>query len=142
MTLQEWLGEDNQLAIDIWHKKYQYQNESFDEWLDRVSGNNEKVKQLIKEKKFLFGGRILSNRGLNKYGEKVTLRIVMLSLRLKILLKVFLNVPRNSLVHIVMAEVAELISVNLLQEGQKYIIQQKKLQALLVLWIYIALLQG
>lgn len=73
MTLQEWLGEDNQLAIDIWHKKYQYQNESFDEWLDRVSGNNEKVKQLIKEKKFLFGGRILSNRGLNKYGEKVTL---------------------------------------------------------------------
>lgn len=73
MTVQEWLGEDNKLGIDIWKKKYQYNNESFDEWLDRVSGNNESVKKLIVEKKFLFGGRILSNRGLEKDGKKVTL---------------------------------------------------------------------
>lgn len=73
MTVQEWLGEDNQLAIDIWEKKYRFNNESFDEWLDRVSGRDEGVKKLIKEKKFLFGGRILANRGLNKEGEKVTL---------------------------------------------------------------------
>ena len=65
MTVQEWLG-DNQLGIDIWTKKYRYNNESFDEWLDRVSGGDEDVKRLIKEKKFLFGGRILSNRGLDK----------------------------------------------------------------------------
>lgn len=71
MTVQEWLG-DNQLGIDIWTKKYRYNNESFDEWLDRVSGGDEAVKELIKEKKFLFGGRILSNRGLDKKGEKVT----------------------------------------------------------------------
>lgn len=73
MTVQEWLGEDNKLGIDIWKKKYQYNNESFNEWLDRVSGNNESVKKLIIEKKFLFGGRILSNRGLEKDGKKVTL---------------------------------------------------------------------
>lgn len=73
MTVQEWLGKDNKLGIDIWKKKYQYNNESFDEWLDRVSGNNESVKKLIIEKKFLFGGRILSNRGLEKDGKKVTL---------------------------------------------------------------------
>lgn len=73
MTVQEWLGEDNQLSIDIWEKKYRYNGESFDEWLDRVSGGEEGVKNLIKEKKFLFGGRILSNRGLDKKGEKVTL---------------------------------------------------------------------
>lgn len=73
MNVQEWLGEDNQLGIDIWNRKYRFNNESLDEWFDRVSGGNEKVKQLIKEKKFLFGGRILSNRGLNQYGIKTTL---------------------------------------------------------------------
>lgn len=72
MTVQEWLGKDNQLGIDIWEKKYRYNNETFDEWLDRVSGHNETVKQLIIDKKFLFGGRILSNRGLEKQGKKVT----------------------------------------------------------------------
>ena len=67
MTVQEWLG-DNQLGIDIWTKKYRYNNESFDEWLDRVSGGDEDVRKLIKEKKFLFGGRTLSNRGTGKKG--------------------------------------------------------------------------
>lgn len=64
MTVEEWLGKDNQLGIDIWHRKYQKNGETFDEWLDRVSGGNEKVKELIVQKKFLFGGRILSNRGI------------------------------------------------------------------------------
>ena len=54
MRVEEWLGADNQIGIDIWHKKYQNGNESFDEWLDRVSGGDESVKTLIKEKKFLF----------------------------------------------------------------------------------------
>ena len=67
MTVQEWLG-DNQLGIDIWEKKYRYNKESFDEWLDRVSGGDEDVRKLIKEKKFLFGGRTLSNRGTGKKG--------------------------------------------------------------------------
>lgn len=62
MTEQEWLG-NNQLSLDIWHKKYQVNNESFEEWLDRISGGNILVKQLIKDKKFLFGGRILASRG-------------------------------------------------------------------------------
>ena len=73
MTIQEWLGEDNQLGIDIWTKKYQQNNETFDEWLDRVSGGNDDIRELIVKKKFLFVGRILSNRGLNKEGRKITL---------------------------------------------------------------------
>lgn len=73
MTVKDWLGEDNQLGIDIWERKYRYENETFDEWLDRVSGGNETLRQLIIEKKFLPGGRILANRGLNKLGKKVTL---------------------------------------------------------------------
>ncbi len=31
MTEVDWLGKDNQLGIDIWNKKYRYNNESFDE---------------------------------------------------------------------------------------------------------------
>ena len=66
MTIQEWLGADNQLGIDIWQKKYQHNGESFDSWIDRISNGNESVKKLILEKKFLFGGRILANRGIQK----------------------------------------------------------------------------
>ena len=68
MTVQDWLGIDNKLGIDIWEKKYRYNNETFEEWLDRVSGGNEELRQLIKERKFLFGGRTLANRGTNKKG--------------------------------------------------------------------------
>lgn len=70
--LKQWLGEDNQIGMDIWEKKYRYNNESFDEWVDRVSGGDEDVKELILSKKFLFAGRILSNRGTQKDGRKVT----------------------------------------------------------------------
>lgn len=72
-TVEEWLGNDNQLGIDIWKRKYQYNNETFEQWLNRISAGNEKIKQLIVEKKFLFGGRILSNRGLDKLGKKISL---------------------------------------------------------------------
>lgn len=65
MAEQEWLN-NNQLSLDIWNKKYRYNNETFEEWLDRVSGGDSEVKRLIREKKFLFGGRILSNRGTDK----------------------------------------------------------------------------
>lgn len=73
MTIQEWLGKDNKLGIDIWERKYRQNDETFDEWLDRVSDGNEEVKQLILEKKFLFGGRILANRGLERRGRKISL---------------------------------------------------------------------
>lgn len=72
-TVEEWLGKDNTLGIDIWTRKYQYNNETFSEWIERVSGGDNEVANLIESKKFLFGGRILSNRGLNNLGEKVTL---------------------------------------------------------------------
>ena len=70
MRLEDWLGEDNTIGIDIWKQKYQYNNETFDEWLDRVSGGSEDVRDLIVSKKFLFGGRILANRGTVVEGRK------------------------------------------------------------------------
>ena len=65
MTIQEWLNND-QLGIDIWEKKYRNGNETLDEWFDRVSGGDSEIRRLIVEKKFLFGGRTLANRGTNK----------------------------------------------------------------------------
>lgn len=70
MFVEEWLGKENQLGIDIWKKKYQRNGESFEDWLERVSGGDADVAELIADKKFLFGGRILSNRGIDD--EKVT----------------------------------------------------------------------
>lgn len=68
MKVEQWLGKDNTLGIDIWQRKYQYNKESFDEWLDRVSGGDAKLRQIISERKFLFGGRALANRCTNKKG--------------------------------------------------------------------------
>ena len=73
MTVQEWLGIENQLGQDIWERKYRFENETFDEWINRVSGGNSEIANLIKEKKFLFGGRILANRGLENKGRKISL---------------------------------------------------------------------
>ena len=73
MKIEEWLGQDNQLGMDIWKNKYCQDGEDFEQWLERISGGNREIAQLIREKKFLFGGRILSNRGLENQGRKVSL---------------------------------------------------------------------
>lgn len=70
-TLQK-INEKN-LSNDIWNRKYRYNDETYDEWLKRVSGNNSELSKLIQEHKFLFGGRILANRKLNENGVKTTL---------------------------------------------------------------------
>lgn len=72
MDEKEWLGEKNQLGIDIWQNKYRYEGEDFPQWLDRISGGNPEICRMIQEKKFLFGGRILSNRGLQNKGKKIS----------------------------------------------------------------------
>ena len=49
MNEKEWLGEHNQLGTDIWKKKYCFENESFEEWITRISGGNPEIARLIKE---------------------------------------------------------------------------------------------
>jgi len=58
-----WLDQ-NELSYTIWDKKYRYNNESLDEWFNRISAGDTNLKELIEQKKFLFGGRILASRGL------------------------------------------------------------------------------
>lgn len=67
MTEQEWLN-GNQLSIDIWNNKYRWNNETLDEWFKRVSSGNPVIERLIKDKKFLFGGRTLSNINTDREG--------------------------------------------------------------------------
>lgn len=72
MDIASWLGKDNKLGMDIWEKKYKYDGETFNEWLERVSGGDQELKEMISNKEFIFAGRILSNRGLYKLGRKIT----------------------------------------------------------------------
>ena len=62
----------DELQKSIWKNKYQYKDESFNEWVARISGGNPKIAKLIRERKFLFAGRILANRGLYRDNIKVT----------------------------------------------------------------------
>lgn len=63
MNEKEWLN-NNDLSLAIYNKKYKNGDETFDEFLNRVSGNNNTIKELISSKKFIFGGRILASRGI------------------------------------------------------------------------------
>lgn len=47
----------------IWEDKYQYNGESYDEFLDRVSGGNKHIRWLLDNNIVSFAGRILSSRG-------------------------------------------------------------------------------
>lgn len=60
------------LQCSIWENKYRHDGESFEEWLERVSGGNQRIKTRMRKKQFLFGGRILANRGLFNKGYKIT----------------------------------------------------------------------
>lgn len=68
---QGWTMTD--LQRDIYEKKYRYDAETFDEFLNRVAVENSPVKKAIKDKKFMPAGRILVGRGLDKVGRKITL---------------------------------------------------------------------
>lgn len=61
------------LQRDIYEKKYKYDSESFDDFLTRISGNNEYIKKAIRDKRFMPAGRILAGRGLDRLGRKITL---------------------------------------------------------------------
>jgi len=71
--LREQGWDMSDLQRDIYEKKYRYDNESFDDFLERVSGGNGPIKKAIKDKKFMPAGRILAGRGLDKFGRKITL---------------------------------------------------------------------
>ena len=39
----------DELQKSIWANKYQYNNETFNEWIERVSGGNKKIAKLMRE---------------------------------------------------------------------------------------------
>lgn len=65
--------EMTDLQRDIYESKYRQGKESFEEFLDRVSGGNQAIKKLMRDKKFIPAGRILAGRGLDRAGKKVVM---------------------------------------------------------------------
>lgn len=72
MNLENWLQAD--LQKDIWKYKYRFEEETLEEFFDRVAESSVKdeIKEMMINKKFLAGGRILANKGLQKKGKRVT----------------------------------------------------------------------
>lgn len=68
-TIENWAY--GALGKSIWEKKYRQGDESFSEWLDRVSFGIPEMRKLIAEKRFIPGGRILSNLN-DKTTRKIT----------------------------------------------------------------------
>ena len=66
----EWLGcsPGYDLQYQIWDGKYRFGNEDLSQWFLRVSGGNMKIADLIQQRKFIFGGRTLANRGIPNSG--------------------------------------------------------------------------
>lgn len=56
----------SELQRDIYENKYRHGNESFEEFINRVSGNNDKVAKIIRNRDFIPAGRILAGRGLDR----------------------------------------------------------------------------
>jgi len=65
LTVEQWLGENNTLGIDICTGKYMQtlngKKETFDEMINRISNGNESIKNMILKKKFIYGGRTMTN---------------------------------------------------------------------------------
>ena len=68
-----------------------------------MSGNNPKIAKLIRERKFLFAGRILANRGLSKEGIKVTYSNCYVLQPPEDNLESIFNTAKNLQEHLVMA---------------------------------------
>jgi ribonucleoside-diphosphate reductase alpha chain len=60
------------LGKRIYEGKYRHDNETFEQFLNRTSNGNSQIRKRMLNKQFLFGGRILANRGLQDEGRKVT----------------------------------------------------------------------
>lgn len=69
MTVQEWLGEDNTIGIDIWEKKYKKcEDESLDDFFVRVSNGDKEVEEVFRQLKALPAGRTIANINTGKKG--------------------------------------------------------------------------
>lgn len=76
----KWLDDD--YIMDTWNKKYRnviqvdkntVNSETLQNWFKRVCNDDEELIKRMEDMKFLFGGRILANRGLVTKDHKVTL---------------------------------------------------------------------
>ena len=65
-TLRNKGWEMTDLQRDIYEQKYRYEKEDFNGFITRVSGGNDDIGKAIRNKDFIFAGRILAGRGLDR----------------------------------------------------------------------------
>lgn len=70
---QKWDAVFSDLSFDIILNKYLLPGETFQQWEDRVCGDDGEFRRLFEEQKFIPAGRILANRGLPARGVKTTM---------------------------------------------------------------------
>lgn len=75
-TISDWLENDDKACVDIVKSKYLQEIktgilEKPDQFIERVASGDQYYK-MISELYFIPGGRILANRGMQRYGIKVT----------------------------------------------------------------------
>lgn len=99
-----------------------------------VSGNNPKIKKLIREQKFIFGGRILSNRGVTD--RKITYSNCYCLTPPRILWNPSLMQVPDLRVHSVMVAGPELMSVISDPRVLRSTMPRKALQVLWASWIF------
>lgn len=56
----------NELQRDIYENKYRHENEEFGSFIQRTSGNNPEIAKVLRNREFIFAGRILAGRGLDR----------------------------------------------------------------------------
>lgn len=64
MKLENWI--DSKLSVDEFNKKYRNDNETFEEWLNRVTDNNQDIIDLILEKKIYIWWKNISQQRITK----------------------------------------------------------------------------
>lgn len=77
MDVIKWLGEENKLGYDIWNKKYKYDDETFVQWLARVSGGDTDVENMILNKEFILVEEFCRTGDFINWEEKLLIQIVM-----------------------------------------------------------------
>lgn len=68
MTVQEWLGKDNKLGIDIATKKYKQKDENAEQMLTRIADGDKEIKKIMENAEALPAGRVMANINTGKKG--------------------------------------------------------------------------
>lgn len=84
MRVEEWLGADNQIGIDIWHKKYQNGNDHLTNGLTALAVETSRLKLLSRRRNSYLAVESLLTEDSTRTARRLHILIVTLLRRPKI----------------------------------------------------------